>query len=165
MVDLVISDLLSLALTIAIIATLLITLYFSRRQIQAFATDLESRVLNDIDEKFGHMGDILYERPEMINRIYKLPNTPGPAAAFAYYVMSFAAHIFHMRQRGKLKDNESEGWHQWMKNAFQFGTIGQDWTDGRMEMWSDPEFRAFVRRDLLPLAAHGVSAPPISPSP
>ena len=51
MVSLGFSDVLSLAQTVAIISTLLITLYFSRKQIQTMGLDLETRVLNDLDEK------------------------------------------------------------------------------------------------------------------
>lgn len=42
----------------AIIAALLVTLYFARRQIQALGVDLETRVLNDLDEKFHRIGEI-----------------------------------------------------------------------------------------------------------
>ena len=45
------SDSLSLAQTIAIIATLLMTLYFSRRQLNSLTLDIETRVLNDLDGK------------------------------------------------------------------------------------------------------------------
>jgi hypothetical protein len=47
------SDALSLAQTI--VGTMVLTLYFSKRQIQALSTDQETRVLNDLDEKFHNM--------------------------------------------------------------------------------------------------------------
>lgn len=47
------SDALSLAQTI--VRTMVLTLYFSKRQIQALSTDQETRVLNDLDEKFHNM--------------------------------------------------------------------------------------------------------------
>jgi hypothetical protein len=46
------SDSLSLAQTIAIIATLLMTPYFSKRQLKSLSLEMETRVLNDLDENF-----------------------------------------------------------------------------------------------------------------
>lgn len=147
--DLSLPDLLSLVQTFAIIVALLMTVYFSRRQIQAFSIDLESRVLNDIDEKFHRIGEIFIERPELIRSIYQAPTTPGAEVPFMYYLLSFCSHIFHMRQRGLLKDNEWAGWYQWMRNAFQLGTVGASWTRDHMGAWFDPDFREFVEKELL----------------
>jgi hypothetical protein len=66
-----------------------------------------------------------------------------------YYLLFFCAHIYHMRQRGILGDNEWSGWLQWMRNAFQFGTIGQSWKDSEMGSWFDPAFRDFVNSELV----------------
>ncbi|HYT02693.1 MAG TPA: hypothetical protein VEL70_07255, partial [Candidatus Acidoferrum sp.] len=51
MVELGFRDALSLAQTIGIIGTMILTLYFSKRQIQSLSIDQQSRVLNDLDEK------------------------------------------------------------------------------------------------------------------
>jgi hypothetical protein len=149
MSDLGLSDLLQLVQTTAIIAALLITLYFSRRQVKAFATDLETRVLNDIYEKFQGVGEVFLQRPELIRSIYQAPEGVTTETGFSYYLLFFCAHIFHMRQRAVLADNEWTGWLQWMKNAFRYGTIGTSWTATQMESWFDPEFRDFVKRELL----------------
>ncbi|MCI4339902.1 MAG: hypothetical protein L3K06_00950 [Thermoplasmata archaeon] len=149
MVDIGFSDLLSLAQTCAIIAALLVTLYFSRRQVQAFAMDLETRVLNDLDEKFHRIGDILIERPELLPTIYKTETALGKEVPFSYYVMFFCAHIHHMRERGILRDNEWTGWFQWMRNAFRYGDLGRAWKETEMGQWFDPSFRTFVERELL----------------
>lgn len=42
-------DALSLAQTIGIVGTMVLTLYFSKRQVQALSSE-ETRVLNDLDE-------------------------------------------------------------------------------------------------------------------
>jgi hypothetical protein len=149
MSDLGFSDLLSLVQTLAIIAALGITIYFARRQIQAYETDLETRVLNDLDEKFHRLGEIFIERPELIATIYQTPTKPGLEVPFNYYLLFFCAHIFHMRERGILKDNEWTGWLGWMQNAFQYGTLRTAWKDAGMAMWVDPAFRAFVDRELM----------------
>jgi hypothetical protein len=45
------SDALSLAQTIGIVGTMVLTLYFSKRQIQGLSIDVETKVLNDLGEK------------------------------------------------------------------------------------------------------------------
>jgi hypothetical protein len=149
MADTGFSDLLSVVQTIAIIAALLVTLYFSRRQMQAFTVDLETRVLNDLDEKFHRIGEIFIERPELVQSIYRTTAHVSSEVPFTYYVVFFCAHIYHMRQRGVLQDNEWEGWLQWMRNAFRLGTLGQSWTEANIGSWVDPAFREFVERELL----------------
>jgi hypothetical protein len=152
-------DLLSLVQTVAIITALLITLYFSRRQLQALKVDVESRVLADINEQFHNIGQLFIERPELISTIHQSPYKPGAEIGFAYYVLYFFDHIFHMRQRGILADNEWTGWLQWMRNAFQQGTIASTWKQINMESWFDPAFQEFVRTELLPVAGTSPSVP------
>ncbi|MCI4331332.1 MAG: hypothetical protein L3K19_05740 [Thermoplasmata archaeon] len=169
MSDLGFADLLTVVQTIAIISALLVTLYFSRRQMQAFTVDLETRVLNDLDEKFHRIGEIFIERPELVQSIYRTSEKVGPEVPFAYYVLFFCSHIFHMRQRGILRDNEWAGWLQWMRNVFQLGSLGRSWRETGMGAWVDPEFRGFVERELLapqggtPAGPAGGSPPAASP--
>ena len=143
------SELLSLVQTIAIIAALLVTLYFSQRQIRALRDDLETRVLNDVDEKFHHIAEMFVERPELNKIIYQGPAAGGAEVPAAAYILYFCAHIFHMRQRGILADNEWAGWLQWMHTSFQYGTIGAMWKAHEVEEWFDPAFRRFVEQELL----------------
>jgi hypothetical protein len=143
------SDLLSLVQTCAILVALVTTLHFSRRQVHAYTVDLDTRVLNDLDEKMHQIGQVFLERPEPIRTIYASPESIGRDVPFAYYVLFFGAHIHHLRERGILGDNEWTGWLRWMRNAFQYGTLGKDWTDGHMGEWFDPSFRGFVEGRLL----------------
>jgi hypothetical protein len=152
MADLGFSDLLSVVQTGAIIVALVATLYFSQRQVYAVTKDLETRVLNDIDEKFHSIGEILIEQPDLVQTIFASPETIGKEIPFSYYVLFFCAHIHHMRERGVLQDNEWTGWYEWMKNAFRYGTLGRSWTEGQMGQWFDPAFRRFVDTELLPHA-------------
>src|SRR5437879_2797599 len=66
MVDLGFPELLTLVQTIAIIAAIVIAVYFSRRQIQALDTDTAARAMNDLDEKLHRMGATLIEDPEFL---------------------------------------------------------------------------------------------------
>lgn len=143
------SDILSLTQTFAIIAALIVTLYFSIRQIQNMTVDLETRVLNDIDEKMHHLVEIFIEQPGMIKMINGRQDRESAAELFvAYYVNYLCSHIYHMRQKRVLNDNEWRGWLQWMKNAYQLGAISNYWKKARMESWFDPAFRNFVNNEL-----------------
>ena len=155
MVELGIAELLTLVQTVAIIVAIIIAVYFSRRQIQALSADLEARVLNDLDEKLHRMGEIFMEKPEFVGILSKPAGSEGtseefePEGAFAYYVMFFCAHCFHMRQRGILSDNDWQGWLQWIQNAFRGGKLGDYWKEGYMKVWVDPAFREFIDREIM----------------
>jgi hypothetical protein len=47
---------LSIAQTIGIIGTLLLTLYFSKREVRGISVDIETKVLSDLDEKMQIRG-------------------------------------------------------------------------------------------------------------
>ncbi|HKT22540.1 MAG TPA: hypothetical protein VJR06_08035 [Nitrososphaerales archaeon] len=148
-------ELLTLVQTVAIIIAIVIAVYFSRRQIQALTADLEARVLNDLDEKLHRMGEIFLDKPDFVRVLNDVPSPVGsdaafsPEAAFAYYVMFFCSHCFHMRQRGILGDNDWAGWLKWTKNAFQFGRLGRYWKDAQMQAWVDPAFGEFIEKEIL----------------
>jgi hypothetical protein len=135
--------------TAGIIVALAITLYFSRRQARAFAVDLETRVSTDIDQKFSRIVDIFLARPELFRSIYQSGEGFTTDVALAYSLCGFCAHIYHMRQRGVLAENEWSGWLQWMKNAVRFGTIGTSWKEAGLESWFDPAFSRFVNEVLI----------------
>jgi len=136
--------------TVAIIVAIVIAVYFSRRQIEALHLDIEARVLNDLDEKLHRMGEIFMENPAYVRVISEdVPEQGRPEIAFAYYVLFFCSHAFHMRQRGILSDNDWAGWLQWTRNAFRNGRMGTYWKEAGMQAWVDPEFREFVEREVL----------------
>src|SRR5437899_12799481 len=151
MVDIGFPELLTLVQTVAIILAIVIAVYFSRKQIEALATDTEARVVNDLDEKLHRMGEIFMEKPEFVrilNDDAAISNF-GAEVAFAFYVMFFCSHAYHMRQRGILSDNDWAGWLQWTKNAFRSGRLGKYWKEAEMQAWVDPAFRDFVNREIL----------------
>ena len=151
MVDVGFPELLTLVQTVAIIAAIVIAVYFSRRQIEALENDLEARVMNDLDEKLHRIGEIFMEKPEFVRVLNDVPAASGGGAevAFAFYVMFFCSHCYHMRQRGILSDNDWAGWLQWTKNAFRSGRLGKYWKEAEMQAWVDPAFREFVNREIL----------------
>src|SRR5918912_3951894 len=66
------SDILSIAQTIGIVGTMVLTLFFSKKHIQSLSTHQQTRVLNDLDEKVRKMAEIIIEKPTMQKVIYKL---------------------------------------------------------------------------------------------
>ena len=151
------SDILSLTQSIGIVGTLILTLYFSKRQIQALSSDTETRVLNDLDEKIHRMTEIVMADPSVAKVFtgveeHDYPKSYGVSAkelAFSFYIMSMCNHAYAMRQRKVLDDNEWAGWLSWMRNCFQQGTMSQIWKhleDGGF----DPNFQNFINREIVP---------------
>ncbi len=141
-------DMLSLAQTIGIVGTMILTLYFSKKQIQSLSIDQQTRVLNDLDEKVRKMAEIIIEKPSMQKVIYKLEK-PSEELAFAYYILFICSHAYAMRQRNVLNDDEWKGWLAWIRNCFKYGTIGEDWKKIQSEKWMNPAFENFVNREII----------------
>ena len=136
---------------IGIIATLFVILYFSRKQMQALSVDIETKVLNDLAERMHALHQIVIKSPELIKVLSKV-DANSPEVAYAYDILFTFAHVFHMRKRKVLSDNEWIGWLRWMKSAFEQGTIKDLWkTNIDMEKWFDPDFQNFVENELIPI--------------
>jgi hypothetical protein len=142
------SDMLSIAQTIGIVGTMVLTLIFSKRHIQSLSSHQQTRVLNDLDEKVRKMAEIIIEKPSMQKVIYKL-DRPLEELAFAYYILFISSHAYSMRKRNILNDEEWTGWLHWIKNCFKYGTIGEQWSQIRSEGWLNPAFENFVNREII----------------
>ena len=53
--DIGITDVLSIAQTVGIVGTLLIALFLSRREVRELSIDIETKVLSDLDEKMHRL--------------------------------------------------------------------------------------------------------------
>lgn len=62
MVEFGIADWLTLAQTIGIIGTMVMTLYFSKRQLRGLNVDVETRVLNDLDGRRHRLSEFFMDR-------------------------------------------------------------------------------------------------------
>ena len=152
MVEVGIAEYFGMAEALGIIAAVFIVLYYSRKQIQALSVDIETKVLNDLDEKMHSAGEMMVQKPELVKMLNKNETKRSPELVFAYYILYMCAHAFHMRQRNVLNDNEWEGWLQWMKAAFDQGAISDYWKDSiQPEKWFDPAFREFIDNEVLAL--------------
>src|ERR671931_1678781 len=97
------SDMLSIAQTIGIVGTMVLTLIFSKRHIQSLSSHQQTRVLNDLDEKVRKMAEIIIEKPTMQKVIYKLEK-PSEELAFGYYILFICSHVYAMRERNVLNE-------------------------------------------------------------
>jgi hypothetical protein len=145
------SDTLTLAQTIGIVGTMALTLYFSKRHIQALSSDTETRVLNDLDKKIHNFVELLLERPSLHKVVDNLePNaSESEQYLFTYYFLSICSHAFAMHQRDVLSDAEWRSYEQWMRNSFQRGTISERWKRIEEDRWFDPAFQEFLNAEII----------------
>ena len=79
------SDMLSLAQTIGIVGTMILTLYFSKRQLHSLSIDQQTRVLNDLDEKMHKMAELVIERPT----IQKVIDKQDKPSRVGFFILCF----------------------------------------------------------------------------
>jgi len=149
MVSIGFPDALSLAQTIGIVGTMVLTLYFSKRQIQSLSSDQETRILNDLDEKFHNMAMLAMDDPSIIRVIDMHDYKNKKEVAFSFYILWTCAHAYAMRQRKVLDDNEWTGWLQWMRNCFQKGAMSEIWKQVEPVGWFNPAFQNFINREIV----------------
>jgi hypothetical protein len=111
-----------MAEALGIIGTMFVFLYFSRKQTQAQSMDIETKILNDLDEGIHGITQMGVDRPELIKVVSNIPSHySSPDVQFAFHILHTFARVFHMRQRGIVSDNEWNGWLRWMISAFEQG--------------------------------------------
>jgi hypothetical protein len=109
------SDVLSLAQTIGIVGTMVLTLYFSKRQLQSLSIHWQTRVLNDLDEKV-HETELMLERPSLLRVLDNVgygTASESEQCIFSYYILLICSHAYAMRQRDVLNDTEWRTYAQW----------------------------------------------------
>jgi hypothetical protein len=128
MVEIGIAEYFSMGGALGIIGSLFVVLYFSRKQMQTLSADIETKILNDMDERMREITQIGVERPELIKVLSNIPaNYSSPEVSYAYYILYTFAHVFHLWQRGVVNDSEWTGWLRYMKSAIEQGTIAEIW--------------------------------------
>ena len=144
----------SMAEALGIIATMFIVLYFSRKQTQALSVDIETKVLNDLNEKMQGLTKTAIERPELIKVVSNVQMNWSAELGYAYDILNTFAFVFQMHQRKVLSDNEWRGWLRWMKSIFERGKIKEYWEINlELEKWFDPAFEEFINKELIPAVA------------
>ena len=118
---------------------------------QSLSVDIETKVLNDLDEKIHRMAEMLVSKPDLIKLLAKARESEPHEVVFAFYILYMCSHAFHMRQRRVLSDNEWAGWLRWMTTAFREGTIHEYWKERvEPEKWFDPAFQDFIDKEIIP---------------
>jgi hypothetical protein len=144
----------SMAEALGIIATMFIVLYFSRKQTQALSVDIETKVLNDLNEKMQALAKTAIERPELIKIVSNVQANWSAELGYTYDILTTFAFVFQMHQRKVLSDNEWRGWLRWMKSIFERGKIKEYWESNlEIEKWFDPAFEEFINKELIPAVA------------
>jgi hypothetical protein len=146
--DVGVSDVLSIAQTVGIVGTLLIALFLSRREVRELSIDIETKVLSDLDEKVHRLEEHLWERPELARVINNVPSL-SPEAVYAFDVLNVFSHAYDMHERKVLNDNEWFGWVQWMRTCFRLGTIKEHWKRFQQTQWYDPFFDDFINKQVI----------------
>ena len=150
MVEVSIAEYFSIGGALGIIGSMFIVLYFSRKQMQILSADIETKILNDLDESWRGITHMGVERPELLKVISNMPaNHCTPDVSFAYYILYTYAHVFHMWKRGVVKDSEWRGWLRNMKSVFEQGTIAETWKTIDARKWFDPDFEEFINKELV----------------
>lgn len=131
--DIGISDILSISQTIGIVGTLFIALFLSRREVRDLAIDIESKVLSDLDEKVHRLEEHLLERPELA-RVINNVQTLSPERVYAYDVLNVFSHAYDMH---------------WMRTCFRLGTIKEHWKQFQQSQSYDPTFEDFINKQVI----------------
>jgi hypothetical protein len=152
MVEVGIAEYFSIGEALGIIGTMFIVLYFSRKQMQSLSVDIETKVLNDLDEKMHGLTRMAVERPELIRIVSNVESDLTEEIAFTYHLLHTFAHTYHMYQRKVVSDNEWTGWLRMMRSCFEQGKIREYWeSDLELEKWFDPAFEEFINKELIPM--------------
>jgi hypothetical protein len=152
MVEVGIAEYFGIGEALGIIGTMFIVLYYSRKQTQSLSVDIETKVLNDLDEKMHGLTRMAVERPELIRIVSNVESDLTEEIAFTYHLLHTFAHTYHMYQRKVVSDNEWTGWLRMMRSCFEQGKIREYWeSDLELEKWFDPAFEEFINKELIPM--------------
>jgi hypothetical protein len=141
------SDMLSVAQTVGIVGTMVLTLYFSKKQIQSLSIDTQTRGLNDLGEKFLKIVERAAE-DKSIQGVLDNEVKYSREEAYSFYVLWICSHAYAMRKRNVLDDDEWAGWLRWMRHIFRRGTIKQTWKQIEPDIFIDPDFQNFLDTEV-----------------
>jgi hypothetical protein len=150
MAELTLVDYFVMGEAIGIVATLFVSFYFSRKQMQKLSIDIETKVLSDLDEKIHDLTHMAVEKPQLIRIVSNVESDLTEEVAFTYHLLHTFAHAYHMHQRKVVSDNEWTGWLRMMRSCFEQGKIREYWeSDLELEKWFDPAFQDFIDNEIV----------------
>lgn len=148
MSELGLAEFFGMAEALGIIGTMFVVLYFSRKQMQSLSVDIQTKVLNDMGEKFLKIVEHVMEDPPIQNVIDNQEKF-SKEEAYAFYILWVCSHAYAMNKRKVFDDNEWKGWVQWMRHIFQRGTIKELWKQIEPDKWFNPDFENFINEEII----------------
>ena len=128
MAELTLVDYFVMGEAVGIVATLFVSFYFSRKQMQKLSIDIETKVLSDLDEKIHNLTQMAVEKPQLIRIVSNVNESDlTEEIAFTYHLLHTFAHVYHMYQRKVVSDNEWTGWIRMMRSCFEQGKVREYW--------------------------------------
>jgi hypothetical protein len=103
MVEVGIAEYFGIGEAFGIIGTMFTVLYFSRKHMQRLTVDIETKFLNDLDERIQTLTQMTVNRPELVKILNKDESDWTPEVAYTYHILYIFAHVFHMRQKKSSK--------------------------------------------------------------
>jgi len=150
MVELALVDYFIMGEAVGIVATFVAAFYYSRKQMQKLSTDIETKVLSDLDEKVTDLTRLTIEKPQLMTIVSNVDSYQTEEIAFTYHLLQTFAHTYHMYQRKVVSDNEWTGWLRRMRSCFEQGKIKEYWEGGlELEKWFDPAFEDFINNEIV----------------
>src|SRR5919206_209165 len=120
MVELGLVDYFIMGEAVGIVATFVAAFYYSRKQMQKLSTDIETKVLSDLDDKMNDLTQIAIDKPQLIKIVSNVDLQQTEEIAFTYHLLHTFAHVYHMYQRKVVSDNE---FHNLMYPGHKFMSI------------------------------------------
>ena len=86
MVEIGLTEYFGMGEAIGIIATMLVVLYFSRKQMEALSVDIETKILSDLDLRIREITRLMIDRPELIKAVSKVESNWSSDVAYSYHI-------------------------------------------------------------------------------
>jgi len=94
MVELGLVDYFMMGEAVGIVATLFVSFFYSRKQMQKLSVDIETKVLSDLDEKMNDLTHMAVERPQLIRIVSNVESDLSEEIAYTYHLLHTFAHAY-----------------------------------------------------------------------
>ena len=84
---------------VGVVATLFVSFFYSRKQMQKLSVDIETKVLSDLDEKITDLTQMTIEKPQLMKIFSNVKSNQTEKIAFTYHLLQTFAHAYHIHQR------------------------------------------------------------------
>ena len=92
-------EIFSMGEAVALIATLFVILYFSKKQAQSLSVDIETKVLNDLAERMHAQVEILIGRPQLTKVLSKVDEESPSSHMLTIFYLRLHMHFICAREK------------------------------------------------------------------